>query len=229
MEKKKKKSWILVTVLIVILLVAATLGGYLAGASRIANDVVKQRKGSDSKMVQEKNKTISEEKSPLFYDGNKIENKKNGVTYNNEIVNGSINGVSYQIDSTNNKIVHARIYWGAVIKTHGTSINANKNQSDTDEIAIDFDKNVVEVFEAPFGQEVSSSRIVFLLEDGTAKYINEYNAVQTLNYKDLKDIKDINNIVKHYSINVAAGTTGYTTTIVQTKDGKLYDLDEFVD
>ena len=73
-KKKKKKSWILVTILIIILLVAATLGGYLAGASRIANDVVKQRNESGEAV---------EKVSNLYYNPEKIENKVDGQKFDN--------------------------------------------------------------------------------------------------------------------------------------------------
>ena len=218
MEKKKKKSWILVTVLIVILLVAATLGGYLAGASRIANDVVKQRNDNEEAV----------KNTSLFYDENKIENKQEGQVFDRLSVSGFINGVSYKIGE-NKTTVKATIAWSVVGTNYfGESYPINRKETDVDDISIDFDKDVVEIYAAGFGQDTTGAVIIFLLEDGTAKYVNEYEAVRSQSYKNIKDLK-LKDIVKFYGTGVTGDHFGHYTTVAQTKDGKLYDLDEFVD
>lgn len=218
MEKKKKKSWILVTVLIVILLVAATLGGYLAGASRIANDVVKQRNDNEEAV----------KNTSLFYDENKIENKQEGQKFDRLSISGFINGVSYKIGE-NKTTVKATITWSVVGTNYfGESYPINRKETDVDDISIDFDKDVVEIYAAGFGQDTTGAAIIFLLEDGTAKYVNEYEAVRSQSYKNIKDLK-LKDIVKFYGTGVTGDHFGHYTTVAQTKDGKLYDLDEYVD
>lgn len=218
MEKKNKKSWILVTVLIVILLVAATLGGYLAGASRIANDVVKQRNDNEEAV----------KNTSLFYDENKIENKQEGQKFDRLSISGFINGVSYKIGE-NKTTVKATIAWSVVGTNYfGESYPINRKETDVDDISIDFDKDVVEIYAAGFGQDTTGAVIIFLLEDGTAKYVNEYEAVRSQSYKNIKDLK-LKDIVKFYGTGVTGDHFGHYTTVAQTKDGKLYDLDEFVD
>ena len=54
-ERNTKHIWWL-TVVMIVLLVAAALGGYLAGASRIANEVVEQKNE-----VEEKGKETNKE------------------------------------------------------------------------------------------------------------------------------------------------------------------------
>ena len=218
MEKKKKKSWILVTILIVILLIAATLGGYLAGASRIANDVVKQRNDNEEAV----------KNTSLFYDENKIENKQEGQKFDRLSISGFINGVSYEI-SENKKVVYATLNWSVIgLDYFGEAFPVNRTTTDVDKISIDFDKDVVEIYAAGFGQDTTGAVIIFLLEDGTAKYVNEYEAVRSQSYKNIKDLK-LKDIVKFYGTGVTGDHFGHYTTVAQTKDGKLYDLDEFVD
>lgn len=217
-KKKKKKSWILVTILVIVLLVAATLGGYLAGASRIANDVVKQRNENEE----------VEKNTSLFYDENKIENKQEGQVFGRLSASGFINGVSYEI-SENKKVVYATLNWAVIgIDYFGESFPVNRTTADVDKISINFDKDVVEIYAAGFGQDTTGAAIIFLLEDGTAKYVNEYEAVRSQDYKNIKNIK-LKNIVKFYGTGVTGDHFGHYTTVAQTKDGKLYDLDEYVD
>ena len=217
-KKKKKKSWILVTIMIVILLIAATLGGYLAGASRIANDVVEQRN----------NQEVVEEKTSLYYDANKIENKGEGKKYSNISIAGAMNGVSYAIKEDNKKQVRATISWAIVgVNSFGTSVKINRNETDIDEIDLTFPEEVVEMYAAGFGQDITGACIVFVLKDGSAKYVNEYEAVKNQDYKDIKDLK-IKDIVKFYGTGVTNEHFGYYTTVAQTKDGKLYDLNEYI-
>ena len=91
-----------------------------------------------------------------------------------------------------------------------------------------FDKNIKDIFYGGVGQDASGDIILFLMDDGTVEYIPVYQALSTsgidglLSYGALQGVEDV---IKFYTAYAMVGLTGnYSTTLIQTEDGTLYDL-----
>ncbi len=79
-KKRKKKSWILVTILVILLLIAAAVGGYLAGASKIADLVIKQNNEVKEEITKEETVEKDVPKCTGKYYGEKT-GTENGVSF----------------------------------------------------------------------------------------------------------------------------------------------------
>ena len=79
-KKRKKKSWILVTILVILLLIAAAVGGYLAGASKIADLVIKQNNDVKEELAKEEPVEKDVPKCTGKYYGEKT-GTENGVSF----------------------------------------------------------------------------------------------------------------------------------------------------
>ena len=91
-----------------------------------------------------------------------------------------------------------------------------------------FDKNIKDIFYGGVGQDASGDIILFLIDDGTVEYIPVYQALSTsgidglVSYGALQGVEDV---IKFYTAYAMVGLTGnYSTTLIQTEDGTLYDL-----
>ena len=91
-----------------------------------------------------------------------------------------------------------------------------------------FDKNIKDIFYGGVGQDASGDIILFLMDDGTVEYIPVYQALSTsgidglVSYGALQGVEDV---IKFYTAYAMVGLTGnYSTTLIQTEDGTLYDL-----
>ncbi len=91
-----------------------------------------------------------------------------------------------------------------------------------------FDKNIKDIFYGGVGQDASGDIILFLMDDGTVEYIPVYQALSTsgidglVSYGALQVVEDV---IKFYTAYAMVGLTGnYSTTLIQTEDGTLYDL-----
>ena len=113
--------------------------------------------------------------------------------------------------------------------TYSLNLNITDNNTETyDETNITFNKKVVDVYLGQIGQDSTGDIILFLMEDGTISYIEVYETLKTAGIDGLSTYKTLekpNDGIKFYTAYANVGMTGnYVTTLVQTKDGKIYDL-----
>ncbi len=90
-----------------------------------------------------------------------------------------------------------------------------------------FSQEVVDVITGGLSQEIGTSTIIFLMEDGTLEYIPLYKALQTGNIQSYGKLEGVEGIVKLYSVSAFPKNSpigGHYTILAQKADGTYYDL-----
>ncbi len=177
--------------------------------------------------VESNNEETTEEDtnaSSLDFDTSKVING-NGTQYYLTNYNGTID---IRLDETR-KIATLNYNRKILSETYGLNWDTTGIDEYTyEDKQLTFDKNIKDIFYGGVGQDVSGDIILFLMEDGTVEYIPVYQALATsgvdglVSYGTLQGVEDI---IKFYTAYAMVGLTGnYSTTLIQTKDGTLYDL-----
>ena len=177
--------------------------------------------------VESNNEETTEEDtnaSSLDFDTSKVING-NGTQYYLTNYNGTID---IRLDETR-KIATLNYNRKILSDTYGLNWDTTGIDEYTyEDKQLTFDKNIKDIFYGGVGQDVSGDIILFLMEDGTVEYIPVYQALATsgvdglVSYGTLQGVEDV---IKFYTAYAMVGLTGnYSTTLIQTKDGTLYDL-----
>ena len=177
--------------------------------------------------VESNNEETTEEDtnaSSLDFDTSKVING-NGTQYYLTNYNGTID---IRLDETR-KIATLNYNRKILSETYGLNWDTTGIDEYTyEDKQLTFDKNIKDIFYGGIGQDVSGDIILFLMEDGTVEYIPVYQALATsgvdglVSYGTLQGVEDV---IKFYTAYAMVGLTGnYSTTLIQTKDGTLYDL-----
>lgn len=162
--------------------------------------------------------------SSLEFDTSKVVNG-NGTQYYLTNYNSTIN---IRLDETR-QIVTLNYNRKILSDTYGL----NWDTTDMDEYTyedkqLNFDKPIKDIFYGGVGQDVSGDIILFLMDDGTVEYIPVYQALSTSGIDGLVSygtLQGVENVIKFYTAYAMVGLTGnYSTTLIQTEDGMLYDL-----
>lgn len=106
----------------------------------------------------------------------------------------------------------------------------NYDNDDVQEYTLTFASNVVDVFFGQFDYEPSNNTIFYLLENGDICYSLVEDMVKEDVYGTYTTIEDIKGAVKFYNSKVCDDDTSAcsSTTLTQTKDGKIYDLGDYI-
>ena len=225
MENKKSKTGlhvfvgILLGIIICVGVVFATYSlGYLT-----FNQVEETEKTETNN---EENNEAEEEVSDnsLDFDASKIVNG-NETQYYLTNYNSTIN---IRLDETR-QIVTLNYNRKILSDTYGLNWDTTGMDEYTyEDKQLTFDKNIKDIFYGGVGQDASGDIILFLMDDGTVEYIPVYQALSTsgidglVSYGALQGVEDV---IKFYTAYAMVGLTGnYSTTLIQTEDGTLYDL-----
>ena len=186
---------------------------------------LKVRSEESNKTEEIEDNTESEVQSySLDFDTSKVING-NGTQYYLTNYNGTID---IRLDETR-KIATLNYNRKILSETYGLNWDTTGIDEYTyEDKQLTFDKNIKDIFYGGVGQDVSGDIILFLMEDGTVEYIPVYQALATsgvdglVSYGTLQGVEDV---IKFYTAYAMVGLTGnYSTTLIQTKDGTLYDL-----
>ncbi len=232
-ERNTKHIWWL-TIVMIVLLVAAALGGYLAGASRIANEVVEQKKEVEEKGKETNKETPTEVKE---IDLSKSLNTKN-YTYSSLTDKDQDLGITIKINNDKKSVTvsyNTKALNSISSVTHSTSGDNYSNEIKG------FNKNIKSTFISGIGQDVTGTVFFFLTEDNTVQYVklfnretdsqgNTYYTTYWSHGDNTTPIStDTNDVVKLYGANVSAPmSSGFYTTLAAKADGSFYDLNEIV-
>lgn len=232
-ERNTKHIWWL-TIVMIVLLVAAALGGYLAGASRIANEVVEQKKEVEEKVKVTNKETPTEVKE---IDLSKSLNTKN-YTYSSLTDKDQDLGITIKINNDKKGVTvsyNTKALNSISSVTHSTSGDNYSNEIKG------FNKNIKSTFISGIGQDITGTVLFFLTEDNTVQYVklfnretdsqgNTYYTTYWSHGDNTTPIStDTNDVVKLYGANASAPmSSGFYTTLAAKADGSFYDLNEIV-
>ena len=106
----------------------------------------------------------------------------------------------------------------------------NYDNDDAQEYVLTFTSNVVDVFYGQFNSEPLNNTVFYLLENGEVCYSFVEEMVKPDSYGSFLTIENLTGIVKFYNGNSCNEETGacLTTVFAQKKDGKIYNLAEYV-
>ena len=242
-----ESSIIKITILVSALMITAAFGGYLVGASKIAEHVIIKRQ-TEEKMrdnyrepQQSSSGTTTEQQEVIKpLDLTKSLNTTN-ITYSNANEKGEDLGLSIKTDGTNTKLV---IDYKKFCKySFSTACSTGTEEREIRGI----NGKVKSGFIGGNGQDYTGTVLYYLLEDGTVEYTRLYakkqdnygNYYYVVNnsydeqdgrivgdyYKNQGKISGVQNVIKLYTVNASVERGGgYVTTIAATKDGSFYDL-----
>lgn len=237
-ERNTKHIWWL-TVVMIVLLVAAALGGYLAGASRIANEVVEQKNEVEGKGKETNKETPTENTQTEVkeIDLSKSLNTKN-YTYSSLTDKDQDLGITIKINNDKKSVTvsyNTKALNSISSVTHSTSGDNYSNEIKG------FNKNIKSTFISGIGQDVTGTVLFFLTEDNTVQYVklfnretdsqgNTYYTTYWAHGDNTTPIStNTNDVVKLYGANASAPmSSGFYTTLAAKADGSFYDLNEIV-
>ena len=110
-------------------------------------------------------------------------------------------------------------------------ITRYKYDSDyTQEYIMTFPGNVSEVFLGKFNNDPQYNTLFYLLDNGDVCYSIIEEMVQNEDYGSYYSMEDVNHVVKFYNGNSCNPETGEckSTTYAQTTNGKIYDLNNYI-
>ena len=234
MEKENKGiSVVLVVFIFIVFIGVIGIGGYLLY-------------NNNTKIAELENKIATQKEE------NTTNKTTNNVTSEEEFVVPSletakaknpINNVEYRLTSEETRIFSFEIIDGIVyISTGFDNLNQYAEALNVDNPNIElgkryevtgFSKKVVECEEGLFGQQLSGTCLLFLMEDGTIEYATlEHLLKETTTQGKIQGIK---NIVKIQSVNVVdldengEGMGGSLSVVAIDKDNYYYDLSNYIE
>lgn len=215
-EKKEKGKGILVTIIMVLLIVCCGLGIFIF----MNKDKLFTK--------QEQTKDNSSSDYVYIYDVNKIKDK--GNTMYSRTGEEGLDGVSYTINEDNPKEVNVDVNWNLIFNNglYGEIWeNENKAKKDKNEnFKIEFDNEVIDIYRATFGLDITNSKMIFLMKDGSLQYLDDYEATENSDFSKVKKM-NIKKVVKFYTVSAKEKDSHFSanyTTLAQTTDGSIYDL-----
>ena len=225
-EKKKSGKGGLVVIIVLLLLICCGMGAFIF----MNKDKIFTKEAVKEEKVTKEENTSSD--YIYVFDESKIQEKGNTL-YS---VGGAagLTGTSYMINEENPKEVKVEVSWGAIYN-EGTfgSVWAEQNVAKKDKVdsfKLTFDKKVIDMYYASFGLDFTESKMIFIMEDGSLQYLADYDAVKNSKFDDVKKL-DIEKVVKFYestSQEKGSHIGGHITTLAQTMDGKIYDLEKLM-
>ncbi len=234
-ERNTKHIWWL-TIVMVVLLVAAALGGYLAGASRIANEVVEQKNEVEEKAA-EKETTNNTQTEVKEIDLSKSLNTKDN-TYTDLTDKDVDLGITIKINDDKKSVTvsyNTKALNSISSVTHSTSGDSYSNEIKG------FSKNIKSTFISGLGQDITGTVLFFLTEDNTVQYVKLFNKetdsqgnTYYVTYwahgdNTTAQSTDTSDVVKLYGANASAPmSSGYYTTLAAKADGSFYDLSKMI-
>ncbi len=221
-EKKKSGKGGLVVVIVLLLLICCGMGAFIF----MNKDKIFAKEATEVKEEKASNDYI------YVFDESKVQDKGNTIYSVGGA--GGLTGTSYVINEENPKEVKVEVNWGAIYN-EGTfgSVWAEQNVAKKDKVdtfKLTFDKKVIDMYYASFGLDATESKMIFIMEDGSLQYLADYDAVKNAKFDDVKKI-DIEKVVKFYesgSKEKDSHIGGHITTLAQTMDGKIYDLEKLM-
>ena len=219
MEEKKSKSGIVIGILVVLVL---ALGGYLVYDKVIKKEEKKVEK--TEKVEKKKVEAKETNNKPISFDKTKCINNDKIANWDGKISRkgGSEghNGVYLEIDeSKGGKVVYGYVRYD--------DIYASESR-DEEQVKIEFDKRVEQIFFGQFDSADENATILFLLEDGTVEYIKISDIAKTRKF-DHKKIDGVSDIVQLDNIVLLGIPVGETRFAIAYKsDGTYYDLSKFI-
>lgn len=163
----------------------------------------------------------------LGFDSSKVTNA-NGNTYTLTVPSHAT-GINISLDEAGTKATLG-INNALVNETYALGWTVDSNNYTYDLHEITFNQKVTDIFFGGIGQDATGDIILFLMEDGTVEYIPVKQALSKGidNLRSYRTISGISDVVKFYQASVSVGTSGANTVLVQTKDGRLYDLSSII-
>ena len=235
MKKIRKNGSVVAIVSLTILVVV--LVGYI-GYDKFLNKttVNSTQENSDNKNAnvngnQNNNQTSSSNKVINFDRKNCINSNLSDKNVSNSVSNGSVDGLNFYTDESNEKIVKVQVNYKIMFpKRYSEDEIRNNTVKYYDEINLNFDKKVEEIFCGHFSPDYLGNVFIFLLEDGSLEYMKFSDIYNSQKYEH-KPINGVNEIVKFGNIYIRSEEEvgGQYTTIAYKIDGTYYDLSKFIE
>ena len=247
MESNKKQS----KIIIVLILIIVTLT--IALLALLFTNNISVKNNSNEKESKEEKTTKKEEEKPA----EETTNDEN--TQSEEVrdidLSKSLNTTNYTYNSLNDKDTDVGIVLNinedkksvtAVVYEKGSKLISNLTHSTWSSDPINktisgFNKNIESTFICGIGQSVESTKLFFIMEDGTVQYANlfdlktdgqgnKYYSTELYNERlVINEIPNVTEIIKLYGANAhAPQSTGHYTTLAAKKNGTFYDLGEII-
>lgn len=235
--EEKKKSNVYTIVIVVLLIICLGLGGYI-----VVNKTELFGKSNDAQETETKDddsKSDEEEEDNYVFDTSKIVNGE-GRSYEvsseekvkektDSVYKGHFKGVEYKFGEDD--VVDVKITWADLKNDDFCSYDEAKKMCDSKKSGdistrkLIFDSPAYDIKSVEMGQDITGSYMLFFKENGRIDYVKEFNALEKMEFSH-PTIKGIMNPVKIYKASVTVELGGYVTTLVQTKDDKIYDLSD---
>ena len=109
-------------------------------------------------------------------------------------------------------------------------VKYNYNDEKSQEYTMSFVRNVVDVYFGQFNDDPQYNALFYLLDNGDVCYSIIEDMVLTNSYGSYYSINELSDIAKFYngsSCSPVSGTCN-STTFAQAKDGKIYDLNKYI-
>ena len=231
----------LVMVLIIILILLSSNVLYkIALKYNIVEEVIDVADSSDTANVSEEGKNDEQEENKQD-DIKTILDKLYPISDDSKYVKNFLseyNGIEAYINGEEVNIIlrsEASEHFSGLISNSyfegGTSIRANVNSKK--EIKTLLVGYYLDVLSSEFMQDVPY--IFFLMEDGTVEYIdikillkNGYFTNPATTVRTRGSVKGLSNIVKLEQVNLANEEEGYSTAVAIDKDGKIYNIFDYI-
>ena len=106
----------------------------------------------------------------------------------------------------------------------------NYDDDSTQEFTMPFNRNVADVYLGSFNNDPKNNTLFYLLDNGDVCYSLIEEMVQNDEFESYYELEDLSHIVKFYSGNSCQPGTAKceSTTYAQTANGKIYDLNNYV-
>ena len=221
MDNKKEKSskGLIVLVVVLIIVIIALIGMFIlydkkitTGSSATVQNSSEEKKNTASVKF-DKSKSLTNDD---------IKNST-GISFEESAI---LDGISFSTDSSDNKKVKVYVSWD-VLNNNGFSNNmASVGYKDYD---MTFDKGVVDFYGARLGFEGYDIVYLFLLEDGSVKYVPVKNIIDNQNF-EVKSLDGVSDIIRFTNVGYTVANYDFVigTILAYKSDGSFYDLSKFI-
>lgn len=232
MDNKKEKSskGLIVLVVVLIIVIIALIGMFIlydkkitTGSSATVQNSSEEKKNTVKKKIIENTASVKFDKSKSL-NNDDIKNST-GIDISES---GSVPGINFYTDSSDNKKVKVNVNW-KILNDNGFSNNMASVGYKSYNYDMTFDKGVVDFYGARLGFEGYDTVYLFLLEDGSVKYVPVMNIIDNQNF-EVKSLDGVSDIIRFTNVGytVANYDFGIVTTLAYKSDGSFYDLSKFI-
>lgn len=230
MDNKKEKSskGLIVLVVVLIIVIIALIGMFIlydkkitTGSSATVQNSSEEKKNTVKKKIIENTASVKFDKSKSL--NNDDIKKSTGISFDESAI---LDGISFITDSSDNKKVKVHVSWDVLNNNVFSNDMASVDYKTYD---ITFDKGVVDFYGARLGFEGYDIVYLFLLEDGSVKYVPVKNIIDNQNF-EVKSLDGVSDIIRFTNVGYTVANYDFVigTILAYKSDGSFYDLSKFI-